>query len=516
MSSPIFTEQNLLQSLHLLICSARIYRDNNKVLVSAVERFLSFIPHFCQENDELTLLLSEGSFYLNQEKIVFDRLAASFSVLMLKFFEERHIEGLRFHDSISQASFYDVTHFFRLLDDAVRQEDPVAWLEEKIGENNLSWVEHVRVSMVSLTDNQISGKRTSRVPSAEAEPGKDETVTGGDGAGAGNGKAGGRDGGAGPMQTKQRAIQTYGYAVYSLREVTQRITGDKRASIRKMVRLVHNMIDMVVDDNPMFLSLSTIRDYDDYTYTHSMNVAILSLCIGNKIALPRRSLETLSLAALFHDLGKIDVPREILNKPGPLNDQELQVMKKHSLDSVRRIIRLKTNRQKKASLLLPPFEHHLKYDLSGYPKTPRRKPLSLFGRIICIADVFDALTAPRIYRPVAWSPDRALGFMLERSGKDFDPLLLKVFINMIGIFPIGTLLRLDNDEMGLVSRYAEGKDGTKELWLQLILPVEGGGFRKGESISLGYWDPAISSFARPVLESLHPSVYGIQPAEFLL
>ena len=224
----------------------------------------------------------------------------------------------------------------------------------------------------------------------------------------------------------------------------------------------------------------------------------------------------MSLAALFHDLGKTDVPREILNKPGPLNDLELQVMKKHSLDSVRRIIRLKTTRQKKAGLLLPPFEHHLKYDLSGYPKTPRKKPLSLFGRIVCIADVFDALTAPRVYRPVAWSPDRALGFMLERSGKDFDPLLLKVFINMIGVYPVGTLLRLDNEDIGLVSRYAEGEDGRKELWLQLLCPEEGGGFRKDELINLGSWNPATASFARPVQESLHPSVYGIQPAEFLL
>lgn len=510
-------EQKLLQALHLLTSSARVYQDNNKVLIEAVERFVALIQHLCQDNEEVTLLLSEGSFYLNQEKVVFDRLAASFATLILNFFEERHIEGLRFYESVHQTSFNDIVNFFRVLDDAVRQEDPVAWLEEKIAASNLSWVEHVRVSLVNLSGDQATGTGTSAGSSARSEQPTEGQGSGGGGAGKGSGGDGGHaGGGAGGMKRKQNAIQTYGYAVHSLREVAQRISGDKKASIKKIVRLVQNMVDMIVDDSPMLLSLSTIRDYDDYTYTHSMNVAILSICIGNKIGLSRRALEILSLAALFHDLGKTDVPREILNKPGPLNDLELQVMKKHSLDSVRRIIRLKTTRQKKAGLLLPPFEHHLKYDLSGYPKTPRKKPLSLFGRIVCIADVFDALTAPRIYRPVAWSPDRALGFMLERSGSDFDPLLLKVFVNMIGIYPVGTLLRLDNDDLGLVARYSDEESGRKELWLQLIREEEGGGFRKDELINLGSWNPATASFARPVQESLHPSVYGIQPAEFLL
>ena len=86
----------------------------------------------------------------------------------------------------------------------------------------------------------------------------------------------------------------------------------------------------------------------------------------------------------------------------------------------------------KARILIPPFEHHLKYDLSGYPDFNIGKPISLFGRILTITDVFDALTSPRIYRPIALSPDRALGLMMKKAGKDFDPILLKVFMNMLG------------------------------------------------------------------------------------
>lgn len=520
MDDPVPIELRLLKSFHLLLSSTRIYQDNNKVLVSAVERFVALVHQLCHESDEVTLLLSDGSFYLNRERVVFDRLSSGFAPQILQFFEERGMEGLRFHESIRDASLNDIVALFRWLDDAARQDDPVSWLERKIGEHNLAWVEHVRVSVVTLTREQPVGQGAATDSPAPPDPekGGEDTGTGTTGAAAGaeQGPGDGGEDGARRVSRRRNAIQTYGYAVLSLQDITQRISSDRRSGIRKIVRLAQNMVDMVVSDNTMFLSLSTIRDYDDYTYTHSINVAILSICIGNKIGLSRRSLESLSLGALFHDLGKTNVPRAILNKPGRLSAHELQVMKEHSLDSVRRIIKLKTSRQKKVGMLLPPFEHHLKYDLSGYPQSPRKKPLSLFGRIVCIADVFDALTAPRVYRPEAWSPDRALGFMLELAGKDFDPVLLKVFINMIGIYPIGTLLRLDNDDLGLVARYSEENDGGKELWLQLIHDDDGGIYRKGDLINLGPWSPHVSSFNRPVLESLHPSVYGIQPAEFLL
>lgn len=511
-------EQKLLQTFHLLINSVRLHQDNNKVLMSAVDQFIALICQLCHEEDEVTLLFSEGNFYLNQEKIVTDRLASSFANQMIKYFEDRNFEGLRFYETLEQAPFHEITTFFRYLNDADKQDDTSSWLEQKIEENNFSWVEHVRVSQVSVTQSQGAGMSGTGPSVPNNGKGKNEQAASSQASSDGSGTGSEIADAAAELKKQRRksAIQTYGNAVLSLQDVAQKISTNKRPSIKKTMRLVQNMVDMVVDDNQMFLSLSTIRDYDDYTYTHSINVAILSICMGHKLQLSKSSLETLSLGALFHDLGKIDVPKEILNKPGRLDAGELQQMQKHALDSVRRIIKLKTTRKKKASLILPPFEHHLKYDLSGYPKTPRKKSLSLFGRIICIADVFDAVTAPRIYRPTAWSPDQALGFMLERSGTDFDPVLLKVFINMIGIYPVGTLLMLDDDEMGLVASYSEDEEQKKELQVQLLLSEDDGTFGKGELINMGAWNPESASFNRPVLESLHPSVYGIQPAEFIM
>jgi hypothetical protein len=130
--------------------------------------------------------------------------------------------------------------------------------------------------------------------------------------------------------------------------------------------------------------------------------------------------------------------------------------------------------------------------------------------------VFDAITAPRIYRPTAISPDRALGYMLAKAGRDFDPLLLKVFINMIGVYPVGTLLRFENDEMGLVAQYYDDGETGRELWVQMLKRTSSGGFSKGELINLGPLDKKTGTFNRPILESMHPVDFGIQPAEFIM
>ncbi|GBE13278.1 cyclic di-GMP phosphodiesterase response regulator RpfG [bacterium BMS3Abin13] len=502
--------QQFLQALHVLLSSARLYRDNNRLLVASVQQFIATIKRLTREEAEVTLLCTAGGFYLQQDKLVYRRDAAGLVQTMLLFFDRRDLSGLRFYPAVADAPLSHITTFARLLDRAEEHEDPRAWLMAQLKKHHFSWVKHVNVRGLSLeetlaTAESASGDRAGQKNAPKAEVKPDAPAE--------------RDISAVEAQRRQRkkdAIKTYIYAMLSLQEVAHKVSLNRQASINKPLRMVQNMIDMVVDDSNIFIGLSTIRDYDDYTFTHSINVAILSICLGFRIGLAKSSLEILGLSALFHDLGKIDIPKEILNKPWRLTDNEFELMKRHSLNSVRRIVRLKASVDLKAKILLPPFEHHLKYDLSGYPKTPRKKPISLMGRIITIADVFDAITATRVYRPVALSPDRALGFMLAGSGKDFDPLLLKVFINMIGVYPVGTLLRLDHDEIGLVARYSGESEKNKELVVQLLKADGRGGFQKDREINLGQWNPVSGTFNRPIVESLHPAAYGIQPAEFLL
>jgi HD-GYP domain-containing protein (c-di-GMP phosphodiesterase class II) len=363
----------------------------------------------------------------------------------------------------------NILRFARILNIALEKENPIVWIIEELKKKAFSWVEILQIPNTKEQD----------------------------------------------YERKEMARKTYSYALTSVKEVAQKINSQRQAGIRKLKRLVQNMVDILSEDESVLLGLSTMRDYDDYTYTHSVNVAILSLCLGKRIGLSRISLSHLAICGLVHDLGKLDIPKKVLNKPGKLTDEEFKVIQMHPIKSVNQIIKLRAPTDLKAKILLPPFEHHLKYDLSGYPRVHNKKSVSLFGRIITIADVFDALTSPRIYRPAAVSPDRALDIMLKGSGKDFDPILLKVFINMLGVYPVGTLLRLDSGEFGIVvNRPRNGQPGRPVI--VLLMSDDNGKFKKGNSVDLSEKDPKKDSFKRNILKSLHPATFGIQPADFIL
>jgi HD-GYP domain-containing protein (c-di-GMP phosphodiesterase class II) len=238
------------------------------------------------------------------------------------------------------------------------------------------------------------------------------------------------------------------------------------------------------------------------------------MCLGRRINLSRRTLASLGICALFHDLGKIEIPNEVLHKKNKLNDSELRLIEEHSLNSARLLLKFKASADSKARILVPLFEHHLKYDLSGYPQTDWKKPLTLFGKIISIADKYDTLTSSRSYRKSLLSPDRALGYMLDHAGKDFDPILIKVFINILGVYPVGTLLRLDTDELALVVSCPSRNFSKRPL--VCVLEKEGeGSYKKKEIINLDERGTETGNFVRKIIETYHPTTFGIQPVQHM-
>jgi HD-GYP domain-containing protein (c-di-GMP phosphodiesterase class II) len=311
------------------------------------------------------------------------------------------------------------------------------------------------------------------------------------------------------------AERSYAGSLASLKEVIGKVSDNRPAGIRKTVRVVQKTVDLVIDKRSILLKLSTLRDHDDYTYTHSVNVSILAICLGQHIGLSKNTLETLGICGLFHDLGKVDVPLTILNKQGKLTEDEFKVIQKHSLNSVRHIAKIKAPRKLKSKIMLAPFEHHLKYDLSGYPRSWRSEPVSLFGRILTIVDVFDAITSSRIYRSEAISPDQALRMMSESAGKDFDPILLKAFINMLGVYPVGTLVELNTGEIGLVSENPEQSDGSHPL-VTILIPADGRGYTRGETVDLSERETPGGRYKRSVSMTYNPALFGIQPSEFII
>lgn len=469
-----------IQCFYKLIQLAKIHEDNNQLLLECIEEFMQVIARLLVDDDRITLQISRGNMYLQDEKLRYRREIESLIHNLIQYLEKRNLPGLCFSTDTQDISTREIIEFSRTLNNADQQEDPLKWFVQQLETQGVAWVEVVYERDV-----------TPEEQAPETDP-RDQV-----------------------QKRKERARTAYFYALDSLKEVAEKISYRKKAGVRKSLRVVQNMVDLVMEDEPILLGLSTIRDYDDYTFTHSVNVAILSMCLGHRMGLSRSSLHRLGMCGLFHDLGKLDIPIEIIHQPGKLSQSEFAEIKKHTIYSVTQIIKLEAPHELKAKILLPPFEHHLKYDLSGYPKTNRKRPVSLFGRIITIADVFDAITSPRVYRDIAFTPDQALNMMLDGAGTDFDPILIKIFINMLGVYPIGSLLEIDTGELALVMDNETTLDETRPL-VVLLAENGNGGYATVGVADLAERDAQSGAFLRTIVKSIHPSTLGIQPAEFLI
>ena len=472
--------EDFIRTFYRLLHMTKIHQDNNQLVMKCIEDFKQVIGPLLVDDDNITIQISRENIYLQDKKFRYRRELDSFINNLLQYLENRNLKGIRFSIDIQDASDKEIIVFSRTLNNTEQQADPLNWLFQQLENQGIIWAE-----VIHEQDMPLEEETQETAPQDQVQ------------------------------ERKEKARKAYFYALDSLKEVAQKISFKKKVGVRKCIRVIQNMVDLVMEDEPVILGLSTIRDYDDYTFTHSINVAILSMCLGQRIGLSRKSLHRLGLCGLFHDLGKLDIPIEIINQPRKLTQREFEEIKKHSIYSVTQIIKLQTAPDLKAKILLPPFEHHMKYDLSGYPKTKLKKPVSLFGRIITITDVFDAITSPRIYRNSAFSPDQALNRMLSGAGTDFDPILLKMFINMLGVYPIGSLLELDTGELGLVMDSGEKTDGARPMVLLLAADGQGGYTKEGVA-DLTERDAQSGPFRRNIVKSIHPSTRGIQPAEFLI
>ncbi len=314
---------------------------------------------------------------------------------------------------------------------------------------------------------------------------------------------------------KRYSKEVYFKSINLVKELMEGVKSQRMLNTRKAKRLMQSAVNAIIQDEATLLGLANIKNYDDYTFNHSVNVAIYAIALGQRVGIPKRYLSYLGMAGLFHDIGKTRIPIEILNKEGKLTPEEWSLMKLHSLMGAEIIMGMKEWGELSARLISGAFEHHLRYDLTGYPKLTRKKRVSLFGRIIALADFYDALVRPRVYNRYPYVSEKILGFMLERSGKDFDPTLVKIFVNMLGIFPLGTLVLLNTDEMGVVVQTSEDAELIDRPKVCLLYYSDGE-YRKGKVVDLKEVDEVTRDFKRTIVRTLDPNEYNINVAEFLM
>jgi len=254
--------------------------------------------------------------------------------------------------------------------------------------------------------------------------------------------------GEGPPEA-ERVMRTFVRALAGARSLFRQFAATRIPELRRSRSLVHEMIDCLAEEDFTLLGLTAIQDFDEYTFQHSVHVTVLATALGQWLGLPRRDLADLGVAALFHDIGKLHVPREILHKPHQLRPQEWSLVRAHPLAGARRLLPYGAASPVAATAACVCLEHHMHYDGKGYPQLADWSQ-GLFARIVSLADCYDAMTASRVYSTRPLTPDSVILHMIQGAGRHFDPDLIRLFVARVGLYPAGSIVRLRSGEEAIV------------------------------------------------------------------
>lgn len=235
-------------------------------------------------------------------------------------------------------------------------------------------------------------------------------------------------------------------AIKTVKENFIKLQANENTDLGIFAEISNSIIDEVIKNRKLMIHLTDIRAYDDYTFAHSVNVAILAVLAGIGLGYGETKLKELALGGLLHDVGKMFVPKEILNKKGQLTLEEMELMKGHSSAGFEL---LRKNQDIPLLAAHIAFQHHEKLDGSGYPRGLQGDEIHEYANIIAIADVYDALTSDRPYR-VALLPHEAYEILLDLTKTQIDVHILGLLFNYIAIYPAGSLVQLNTGKIGVV------------------------------------------------------------------
>jgi putative nucleotidyltransferase with HDIG domain len=304
------------------------------------------------------------------------------------------------------------------------------------------------------------------------------------------------------------AKQMYSNAVTSAEAIWAATKAGDQPNPTKARGIIDSLSRLVYQDRTSLLALTTLKRHDNYTFTHMVNVAALSMAMARSLDLEGPMLREFGFAALMHDIGKVYTPLEILDKPDKLTDEEYKIIKRHVIDGAH-VLR----RTPETPALAPvvAFEHHLKQDLSGYPENVGARTLNLCTMVVSVCDVFDALRSNRAYR-AGLATDRIKHIMGQQDSTAFNKTLLRRFVNMMGLFPIGTLVRLNTEELAVVTQ-THPDDPFRP---QVKLLTDGKGEKLETPLLTNTWDrDSRGGFTRAVVEAVDGPQVGIDPLAYL-
>lgn len=313
--------------------------------------------------------------------------------------------------------------------------------------------------------------------------------------------------------SEKSAIPIYILGVHHLKDLFE---SEKRSmQLHLTRRWIQSLVNHLMAHESFLIGLTNIKNFQEYTLNHSVNVCILSLALGRSLGLSRPNLIELGISACLHDVGKFEVPNEVLDKPGKLTPEEREVMEQHPHFGAGKLAWRRKTEEIPLAAIQVALEHHIKPALEGYPKYLRRKQVSLFSKIVKVIDYYDAITTKRVYRPKTFTPEEALRLMQKNCADEFDPLIFKAFSWMMGIYPVGTLAALDSGEVGVVIEKNPLPSFICRPLFKLIADAQGRKY-DGPVVDLAEKDPQTKTFRRTIIMTLDPGKYQISVAEVLI
>ncbi len=462
--------RKLLSSFYSTLRSLKLYPIENETVQHALDELHARTKDLLSREGVVELRIVGDFFFLNETRLRLDLSNFSTFGAFARVLADHRIGEVEILNGIRRPEW---TPFLSLL---LRDPDPTAPFERALERLEGSSVEHI-----------------------DLRPDKDVQVL--------------------DMETeeaKEVAKRTYAQSVQTAREVLTDLRIGRAVNVRKVKRAVQSIVDQVLANEPSILAMTTLREFDEYTFTHSVNVTIFSIVIGQRLGLTKQQLYELGLGALFHDIGKMRLPSEVVNKPGGLTEEEWTQVKEHPTEGLLALFQLHGFADVPYRQMLMAYEHHMKIDLTGYPQNRRDREPGLFSRIVAVADGFDAGTSVRSYQYTPWAPDEVLKEMRDNPVRGFDRALVKTLINVTGVYPVGTLVILDTLELAVVVEANPDPLRMHQPTVRVIADEMGAPLSEPLTRDLAELDPNTGEPHRAVIKTVNPEKYGVQVSEYVV
>lgn len=448
--------RDVLARLAGLRHARRLYPHEHPAVSSAARELLEVVSSYHKEGAEATLAFFDGEVFLG------DTLLAEDSILFDQLIRDMSSIGA---GSIGFLRGLDADELARLAEVLVAAPADVAAVEGGIA----TLVGHARIPHVAV--GAVSVVREDLVATDDIGAAK-TAYTGG---------------------------------LDLLREVDRLVRSSRSLSPSRVKGAAQSLVDNVLHNRGAMLEISGLKSYDEYTFYHSVNVAILALALGSMITRDYRFLASLGTGALLHDMGKSRVDLDVLNKQGPLTSAEWEEVRHHPVYGAE-VVAVTPGLDRSAIVCV--LEHHMRYDLAGYPERTPSRPQHLASRIVAVADAYDAMTSMRPYSAPRLQPD-AMAIIARDAGSALDPALVRLFVRALGYYPPRSLVRLQSGEIAIVVR-----PSAADPVCPLVRIIAGGDGRLCEPVDVDLSDDDARA-GRTIAACLDPSVINVEVADFL-